>query len=97
MTKKNNDVQLDNANIDVRRDFPKTTSPLRAIRLKCCDCVGGRSAKAIEECEITLCPLHAFRLGRNPYRKKQSEAQRQASRENMRKLQARKQADTQDE
>ena len=94
---KNNAKQLDNLNIDVRCDLPKTQSPLRAIRLKCCDCVGGRSAKAIEECEITLCPLHAFRLGRNPYRKKPSEAQKQAARENMQKLQAQKQAKFQDE
>ena len=43
---------------------PKTFN--KAVRLKCLECtVGSRSA--VRECETTSCPLHAFRMGKNPY------------------------------
>ena len=81
--------------LDVRDELPKTTSPLRAIRHKCLDCTCG-SQKEVEACPIVKCPLHAFRAGKNPYRKPQSEERRAASAERMRILQAKKKAEAQD-
>ena len=81
--------------IDVRDELPKTTSPIRAIRSKCLDCTCS-SPKEVEACPIVKCPLHAFRLGRNPYRKPQSEERRAAASERMRILQAKKKAEAQD-
>lgn len=40
-------------------------TPMKAIRAKCLDCCCG-SAKEVKLCEITTCPLHGFRLGKNP-------------------------------
>lgn len=65
--------------IDVRDELPKTTSPLRAIRLKCIDCCGG-SMKEVERCDIVKCPLHAFKAGKNPYRKKRELTEEQKAR-----------------
>ena len=52
-------------------------NPLKAIRQMCLSCSGG--PKAVRECPSGNCPLHAFRLGVNPYRKAiyLSEAQKQ--------------------
>lgn len=41
--------------------------PLKAIRVKCLECQGGR--KAVRNCEVAECALFAFRFGRNPKRK----------------------------
>lgn len=45
------------------------TNPVKAIRGKCLDCCCG-SAAEVNLCAITDCALYAFRLGKNPYRKK---------------------------
>lgn len=81
--------------IDVRDELPKTTSPIRAVRLKCLDCTCN-SPKEVEACPIKACPLWAFRFGRNPYRKPVSEERRAAAAERMRKLQAQKKTEEQD-
>lgn len=81
--------------IDVRDELPKTTSPIRAVRLKCLDCTCN-SPKEVEACPIKACPLWAFRFGRNPYRKPVSEERRAAAAERMRKLQAQKKSEEQD-
>ena len=44
---------------------------LSAIRMKCLDCCCG-SKKEIRECQIKSCSLWAFRMGKNPFRKKRS-------------------------
>lgn len=44
-------------------------SSLRAVRRFCLHCVGG-SAKLVRECESFDCPLHPFRMGKDPYRKR---------------------------
>ena len=80
---------------DVRDELPKTTSPLRAVRLKCLDCTCN-SPKEVEACPIKACPLWAFRFGRNPYRKPQSAERRAAASERMKLLQAKKKAEEQD-
>ena len=43
------------------------TTPLKAIRLKCLDCCCG-SAHEVKMCPVKNCPLHLFRLGKNPNR-----------------------------
>ena len=46
-------------------------SPLKAIREKCIECVGGRESagylKLISECASPNCPTYEFRYGKNPY------------------------------
>jgi hypothetical protein len=49
-----------------------TLTPMKAIRARCLECAG-RSMKAVRECargsEATEpCPLHPYRMGRNPAR-----------------------------
>lgn len=46
----------------------KVLTPLKAIRKKCLDCMGG-SRKAVRECDISDCTLHKFRFGHNDRRK----------------------------
>lgn len=54
----------------------QATSPLRAIKLFCrnnCCAVGPDnhgSMEAWKECNISSCQLHAFREGKNPFRKR---------------------------
>ena len=45
----------------------KRNTPLKAIRLKCLDCMGGDYAE-VKRCDLTGCSLHPFRLGKNPNR-----------------------------
>ena len=49
----------------------KCKSPLKAIREKCVECMGGRESdgyvKRISECVSEDCPTYAFRFGKNPY------------------------------
>lgn len=56
---------------DIRQELEltkKTTSPLKAIRHKCLDCTCGNRLE-VEACTMEDCPLHAFRFGKNPFRK----------------------------
>ena len=41
-------------------------TPVKAIREKCVECQGG-SRKAVRDCAVE-CPLHPYRMGRNPNR-----------------------------
>ncbi len=43
-------------------------TPLKSIRLKCVDCMGGIQ-KEIELCPIEDCSLYLYRFGKNPSRK----------------------------
>ena len=56
-----------------RISLPKQKIPLKAIRMKCIECMGGDTAQAckelIRDCPAPDCPLYDFRLGRNPYSK----------------------------
>lgn len=45
----------------------KHITPLKAIRLKCLECSCG-SAHEAKLCPAENCPLHPFRLGKNPNR-----------------------------
>ena len=44
------------------------TSPIKAIRAKCIDCCCGQLPE-VKLCDAVDCPLHPFRMGKNPYRK----------------------------
>ena len=63
-------------------------SPLRHVRLKCGECMGGNRgsmprgevARAIEECSAVACPLWPFRLGFDPRREPMPEEQREIAR-----------------
>ena len=61
-----------------------TMTPIKAIRLKCIDCCCG-SATKVKLCPVSNCPLHDFRFGKNPYRKKReyTEEQRAAMAERL--------------
>lgn len=69
------------------------TNPVKVIRAYCLECCLN-SAKEVSLCPAAGCPLHPFRMGKNPYRakvelsKEQEEARRQRGREAMARLQA---------
>ena len=44
-------------------ETPQTA--LKAIRAKCLDCCCGNIA-GVRDCELADCPLHRYRLGKNP-------------------------------
>ena len=53
------------------------TSPIKAIRAYCLECVAHQKNE-VTNCELTACPLHAFRFGKNPFTKRTlTEEQRQ--------------------
>ena len=60
------------------------TSPLKAIRAKCLDCCCGQ-ANEVKLCATLKCPLHPFRMGKNPYRTRReyTEEERAAARERL--------------
>ena len=43
------------------------TSPLKAIRANCIDCMGGQRG-LVRDCELRGCPLWPYRMGKNPFR-----------------------------
>ena len=45
------------------------SNPLHAIREKCIDCCCGGLAE-VRECSVERCPLHPYRMGKNPFRKR---------------------------
>ena len=57
----------------------RVLTPLRAIKAHCYQCCGD-SANEAKLCPAETCPLHKFRLGKNPYRKirEYTEEERQA-------------------
>ena len=62
----------------------KAPKPVSAIREFCIGCVGGsvngrKPLKMVRECPATSCPLHPFRMGQNPFDKRNlTETQRKA-------------------
>lgn len=49
-------------------DQPRPTSPAKAIRAYCLACCR-ESLQEVRLCPAEECPLHAFRMGKNPYRR----------------------------
>lgn len=63
------------------------TSPAKAIRAFCIDCVG--TANEVKQCNCTKCALHPFRMGKSPYRKKRPMTEEQKAVQCERLLEAR--------
>lgn len=60
-------------------------SPIKAIRAKCLDCCCDQKEE-VKMCPATTCPLYPFRMGKNPFRKREmSEEQRKAAAERLAK------------
>lgn len=61
-------------------------TPIQAIRAKCLDCCCGQ-ANEVKLCTAIRCPLHPFRLGKNPNIKPReyTEEQREAMRQRLKK------------
>lgn len=79
-------IDIDNELNEDGEGTDEIKSPLKAIRAFCIDCMGG-AVREVRICPSQICPLHAFRMGKNPYRK------RELSPEHLAKLQeARKKA-----
>ena len=54
----------------------KNKNPIKAIREMCIECMGGgQPFDLIDNCSTNICAICEFRFGRNPYRKRASEAQ----------------------
>jgi len=62
----------------------KVPKPVSEIRRFCIGCVGGsvngrKPLKQVRECPVVECPLHPFRMGKNPFDKRNlTETQRKA-------------------
>lgn len=70
----------------IKKMVPEETprSPIKAIRSKCIECMGGEY-KAISECSSVYCALWPYRFGTNPFRQvseKQIEQGRQLAQRN---------------
>lgn len=64
--------------------FFDNTSPIAAIREKCLDCCHG--AQEVRYCVAVDCSLWPFRMGKNPFVKREmTEEQREASKERLKK------------
>ena len=59
-----------NTKEEFEQEVKENTNVLRAIRLKCYDCSSYQSNE-VKDCLVTNCPLYPFRLGKNPFRKKE--------------------------
>ena len=61
-------------------------NPVQAIRARCVDCCGG-DRNEVQLCPSEDCPLHPFRMGKNPFRAKReyTQAQKRALLERMAK------------
>lgn len=57
---------------------------MNAIKNKCMDCCCDQRTE-VKECGAVKCPLHPFRLGKDPYKKKRelTEEQKEILRERM--------------
>ena len=52
------------------------TNPVKAIREFCLEC-SNNSSQEVKECPRTVCPLYAFRFGKNPYRQRREMTEEQ--------------------
>lgn len=66
-------------------EVSKNKNVLRAVRLKCFDC-SAMQLSEVKDCPVSECPLYPFRLGKNPFRKRElTEDARQKLRERLAK------------
>ena len=62
------DKELDHID-KLKHTAKQSINPLKSIRAHCVECMSG-SSQTIKEFSFVQCALHAFRLGKNPRRKK---------------------------
>jgi hypothetical protein len=74
---------------DLREAGHEPRSPLQAIRAHCLDCCGYQE-REVAHCPAVDCPAWPFRMGTDPWRKPASEARREAARQTMTALNARR-------
>ena len=75
---------------EFNKEVSENTNVLRAIKLKCLDC-STYNILEIKECPVKNCPLYPFRLGKNPFRKRElSEEERNKLSERMKNLKKQK-------
>ena len=55
---------------ELNQAVKENTNVLRAIRFKCLDCSCFQLGE-VRDCPVTTCPLYPFRLGKNPFRKRE--------------------------
>ena len=68
---------------EFNKEVSENTNVLRAIKLKCLDC-STYTTNEIKECPVKNCPLYPFRLGKNPFRKREvTDEERQKMRERL--------------
>lgn len=71
---------------DYNKEVSENTNVLRAIKLKCLDC-STYNTNEIKECPVKNCSLYPFRLGKNPFRKRElSEEERNKLSERMKNI-----------
>lgn len=71
---------------EFKKEVSENTNVLRSIKLKCLDC-STYNINEIKECPVKNCPLYPFRLGKNPFRKRElSEEERNKLSERMKNL-----------
>ena len=58
---------------------PISTSPTKSVRLYCLSCCC-ESSMEVKLCPAIECPLHPFRMGKNPYRKTKTLTEEQKQR-----------------
>ena len=76
----------------------KYMTPLKAIRLKCLDCVCFQ-INEVRLCPSTDCPLHPYRFGKNPFTKgkKRTEEQKKVASERLKNYHNQKKKETKNE
>ena len=68
---------------EFNKEVSENTNVRRAIKLKCLDC-STYNTHEIKECPVKNCPLYPFRLGKNPFRKREvTDEERQKMRERL--------------
>lgn len=59
-------------------------SPLKAIKEKCIDCMGGQQ-RLVKDCPCQNCPLFEYRSGKSNRKRTLTDEQRQAAAERLKK------------
>jgi hypothetical protein len=74
---------------ELRASGHEPLSPLQALRRRCLDCCVGQ-ANEVAVCTAIQCPSWPFRMGTNPWRRPASEGRREAARQSMTRINARR-------
>lgn len=78
-----------NTEEEFNQEVSQNRNVLRAIRLKCYDC-SAYQINEVNNCNITTCPLYSFRLGKNPFlRREMTDKEKKEIRDRLRKNQTR--------